>query len=384
MNSIPTVFSETERQKALDRSCPKRCKAAVFERPGSPLSIREIQIPDCLEAHAILCKVTMSTICGSDLHTIFGRRPEPAPSILGHEIVGRIVACGDDHLTDFNGDCLRVGDRITWSIAASCGRCRYCTSGIPQKCERVRKYGHLSLEQHPHLTGGYSEYIYIMPGTAVFKAPPDVPDSVLAPVNCTLATAVNAVKSIGLSPRDTVLVQGTGLLGLYICALAKSAGCPCVIATDVTPSRLDMARRFGADHCLCVRECSQDELASRIVSRCGGNGLDVVFEACGVRDAARVAVEVLDIGGRCLIAGLVTPGSVLDIDANKVVRKCLTIRGIHNYHPEDLHEAIQFVREQRSAYAFEEVVGTMFPLDRINEAMQEAASGRYIRVGVRP
>jgi len=175
-----------------------------------------------------------------------------------------------------------------------------------------------------------------------------------------------------------------GLLGLYICALAKSARCPCVIATDTAPSRLETARRFGADHCLCVREHTSEGLIERIVSLAGGHGLNVAFEACGSRDAARVAVEVLDIGGRCLIAGLVTPGSVLDIDANKIVRKCLTIRGIHNYHPEDLREAIRFIRERRDAYAFQEIVGTVFPLEQINEAVQEAASGRHIRVGVRP
>ncbi len=381
---MTTVLRETELQRDLDRDRPPQCRAAVFERPDSPLALRKVSIPDPLEAGAILCRVAMSTICGSDLHTIFGRRPEPAPSILGHEIVGRIAACGTDGLTDFNGERLRTGDRVTWSIAASCGSCRYCTSGIPQKCERVRKYGHLCLEQHPHLTGGYAEYICIMPGTAVFKAPPEVPDEILAPVNCTLATAVNAVRSIGLRSSDTVLVQGAGLLGLYICALAKSAGCPCVIATDTTPARLETARHFGADHCLCIREHTSEGLIERIVSLAGGHGLNVAFEACGSRDAARVAVEVLDVGGRCLIAGLVTPGSVLDIDANKIVRKCLTIRGIHNYHPEDLREAIRFIREHRDAYAFEEIVGVVFPLEQINEAVKEAASGKHIRVGVRP
>jgi alcohol dehydrogenase len=381
---MTTVSTQTQPQQPLPRNWPEHCRAAVFERPGKALSIREIPIPPSLETHAILCKVAMSTICGSDLHTLSGRRPEPVPSILGHEIVGRITACGDDALTDFNGDRLRVGDRVTWSIAASCGLCRYCTSGIPQKCERVRKYGHLSLKEHPHLTGGYSEYIYIMPGTAVFKVPSDLPDPVLAPVNCTLATAVNAVKSIQLGPQDTVLVQGAGLLGLYICALAKSKGCSPVIVTDTVSSRLEMAKRFGADCSVCVREHTPDRLAERIMSLCGGNRLSAVFEACGARDAARVAIEVLDIAGRLLIAGLVTPGSLLDIDANKIVRKYLTIKGIHNYHPEDLGVALEFVRQQRSVFAFEEIVGMVFPLDQINQAVEEAASGRHIRVGVRP
>jgi alcohol dehydrogenase len=381
---MKTISSKTQIGREVTGVSPKYCKAAVFEHPGDPLSVRDVLIPSSLEPRAILCKVLLSTICGSDLHTIFGRRPEPAPSILGHEIVGEIVACGADNLTDFNGARLCVGDRITWSIAASCGACRYCTSGIPQKCERVRKYGHLSMNEPPGLTGGYAEYIYIMPGTAVFKTPANLDDHLLAPVNCTLATAVNAVKSIQLTSRDTVLVQGAGLLGLYTCALVKSQECPSVIVTDAVPSRLDMARRFGADHVLCIDDFSPERLVERIVDLSESGRLSVAFEACGVRDAAHIAIEALDIEGRCLIAGLVTPGSLLDIDANKIVRKCLTIRGIHNYHPEDLGEALSFVEEHESAYAFKEIVGAVFELDQINQAVDEAASGKHIRVGVRP
>jgi len=90
----------------------KTCKAAVFERVGKPIEIKEFEVPQELEPGAALCRVTLSTICGSDLHTITGRRTEPTPLILGHEIVGGLVALGDGLTKDGFGNKLQVGDRV--------------------------------------------------------------------------------------------------------------------------------------------------------------------------------------------------------------------------------------------------------------------------------
>ncbi|MHC4582279.1 MAG: alcohol dehydrogenase catalytic domain-containing protein, partial [Planctomycetota bacterium] len=166
----------------------------------------------------------MSTICGSDLHTISGRRAEPAPLILGHEIIGEIVALGSDLKKDGFGDKLQVGDRVSWSVMASCGRCFYCELDLPQKCAKLRKYGHTCCNEPPHLTGGYAEYIYLFPGTAIYKIPADISDKIATPANCALSTVINAVETIGLNKGETVLIQGAGLLGLNLVALAVDAG----------------------------------------------------------------------------------------------------------------------------------------------------------------
>ncbi len=383
MNSMKTATEQTQHHMTCGNDVPQHCRAAVFERPDQPLALREIAVPTKLEPDTVLCKIRMSTICGSDLHTIFGRRIEPAPSMLGHEIVGEIVAYQTDNLCDYNGAPLKEGDRITWSVTASSHRCRYCRLGIPQKCTSVRKYGHLALDVPPHITGGYAEYICLMPGTALFKVADNLPDEVVAPANCTLATALNAVTTIRLSPDDTVLIQGAGLLGLYLCALAKNQGCPAIVVTDVDPARLDIARQFGADYCFDAREHSLDELAQCIKAYCPDDRLTVAFEACGA-EVASIAVNALDIGGRYLPAGLVTPNSILNIDANDVVRKCLTIAGIHNYDANHLRAGLEFLEAHHSDYPFDAIVGKVFPLTRVNEAIAEASSGRHIHVGIKP
>jgi len=347
------------------------------------LEIREFNLPDKIEKGAALCKVTMSTICGSDLHTINGRRNEPLPLILGHEIIGTIVALGEGLEYDGLGNKLAIGDRVTWTIMASCGNCYYCRNGLPQKCEKLAKYGHTCSTQPPHLTGGYAEYIYLFSGTVIYKIPESISDEIATPANCALSTSINAVETIGLQEGETVLIQGAGLLGLNLVALAVEAGAKKVFITDVMQSRLDLAKRFGAHVCLNLKDLSPDEVVSQIRAHTGGYGADVAIEVCGVSKVVPQAVQALRIGGRYLVAGLVTPGSNLDIDGNQLTRKYLTVKGIHNYHPKHLGMALKFLEKYSGKYPFGELVGKVFPLSQINEAIKEASSGEFVRVGVR-
>ena len=361
----------------------KECNAAVFIEPGKPLEMRKFNLPHKLEPGAALCKVKMSTICGSDLHTISGRRTEPAPLILGHEIIGEIVALGSDLENDGFGDKLKIGDRVSWSIMASCGRCFYCGLDLPQKCEKLRKYGHTCCNEPPHLTGGYAEYIYLFPGTAIYKIPADIPDEIATPANCALSTVINAVETIGLNKKETVLIQGAGLLGLNLVALAVEAGVKKIFVTDVVKSRLGLAGKFGANFCINVKDLACEEVVSQIRDRTDGYGVDVAFEICGVKEAVGLAVESLRIGGRYLIAGLVMPGSDLGIDGNQLTRKYLTVKGIHNYNPKHLGMALRFLEKCSRKYPYDELVGRVFSLSQINEAIESASTGKHIRIGVR-
>jgi len=363
------------------------CKAAVFEKVGKPMEIQDFEIPKELEPGAALCRVRLSTICGSDLHTITGRRKEPTPLILGHEIVGELVALSDELNTDGFGNKLQVGDRVSWTIMASCGHCYYCKMNLPQKCESLKKYGHTAYndtELKSGLVGGYSEFVYILPGTTLFKIPDVLSDEIAAPANCALSTVINAVETIGIKRGDTVLIQGAGMLGLNAVALAREAGAKQVISTDVVDSRLQMAKRFGATEIVNMKTVPFEKVKDEILKTTGGRGADIIIEVSGIKDVTRQAVELLRIGGRYLIAGLVTPGSMLDIDGNQVTRKYLTIKGIHNYRPDHLGQAIKFLEKYHTKYPYDELVGITFPLREINEAMQDAVTGKYIRVGVKP
>jgi putative phosphonate catabolism associated alcohol dehydrogenase len=359
-----------------------KCRAAVFSRPGQPLEIMPFDVPATPPPGAALCHVRLSTICGSDLHTIFGRRQEPVPLILGHEIVGQVVALGAGLEQDWCGNRLHVGDRVSWSIMASCGECFFCQCELPQKCVQLRKYGHTSCREPPYLTGGYAETICLLPGTAIFRLPASVPDAVAAPANCALSTVVNAVETIALRESETVLIQGAGMLGLNLIALCKEAKASRIVVTDVCRERLDMASAFGADATIDLSSGTDDDRLAALRDQAGDHGFDVAFEVCGVATAVPLALAALRVGGRYLVAGLVTPGSSLCLDGNQLTRRCLTIKGIHNYRPEHLATALRFLEDNWRRYPYDQLVGATFTLDDINQAVQAAASGKFIRVAI--
>jgi putative phosphonate catabolism associated alcohol dehydrogenase len=357
---------------------PETIQGAVFTKVGQPLTLEQFERPT-LTSGQVLCKVRMSTICGSDLHTIMGRRTEPVPLILGHEIVGQIVELGPDAPTDYHGHTLSAGQVVTWSIMANCGECYYCTHDLPQKCVALFKYGHARVTDEPGLSGGFAEYVVLRKGTTILPVPEGLTDSMVTPTNCTLATAMYGMRRIELAAGESVLIQGAGLLGLYQTVLAKEAGASKVIVVDVSPKRLEWAKRFGADMTLTL----DDDPLAAILAATDGHGVDVAFEVCGATEALRFGIDAFRLGGRYLLAGLVTPAP-FDADVNLILRKCLTIRGIHNYRPEDLAGAVAFLKSHARDYPFADLIAHVFPLSEINDAIALAEQGDDIRVAICP
>lgn len=160
------------------------CLGAVFAAAGEPLVIREFELPKLVSGE-LLVRVTCCTICGSDLHTYQGRRSTPTPTILGHEILGVIAALGlGDPPVDLQNRALGVGDRITWSIAASCGDCFFCEHELPQKCEHLFKYGHERISPRHPLSGGLAEFCHLAAKTPIVRLPDTLPDLAACPANC--------------------------------------------------------------------------------------------------------------------------------------------------------------------------------------------------------
>lgn len=362
---------------------PAVCRAAVFEGAGEPIVLREFELPGELPAGSVLCRIRLSTICGSDLHTILGRRVEPAPSILGHESVGEVVAVGDG-ARYWDGSRIEPGERVSWTIMASCGTCVRCLRNLPQKCLELRKYGHMPTEVWPGLTGGYAEYIYLFPGTGIFRVTPGLDDAVVAPANCALATDVCAVESIGgIAPGDRVLISGAGMLGVYLAALAAEAGAGLVMVADTNASRAEAAKQFGAG-AVFGGDMEPGAVARWARGQCGDEGVDVAFEVCGDPRAASASLDALRSGGRLLVAGLVSANSVFPVDGNVLTRKCLTVRGIHNYHPSHLETALRFLAETADKYPYRTLVGPIVALPEMERAIALARAGTALRVGLRP
>ena len=355
----------------------------VFSGPRGVLSPASFALPQ-LQAGELLVKISLCTLCGSDLHTFEGRRPTPTPTILGHEILGHVAKLPTGgEVCDVSGRPLKLGDRITWAVAASCKSCFFCRQGLPQKCDSLFKYGHQAITDEHSLSGGLADYCHLASGTAVVLVPDELPDVVAAPASCATATVAAALRYAGDCRDRIVLIQGAGMLGLTAAAMAQDCGASAVIVTDVDAKRLVTARDFGANHEVCVKS-GPGELRTLIGQLTDDRGVDVALEMSGSADATESAIELLRIGGRLILVGAVFPGPPVSFNAETIVRKMLSIQGIHNYAPEDLVEALGFLSRSSDEYDFGNLVSSPFALSEAAAAFRHAAESRTLRVAVRP
>jgi alcohol dehydrogenase len=356
-----------------------RALAAIFSGHGQPFRLEEFAIPQPARGE-ILVDITCSTICGSDLHTWHGRRMEPTPCILGHEIVGRIAAFGaESPRTDMRGEFLQVGDRITWTIAASCGECFFCKNGLPQKCEHLFKYGHNAIAPGKEFSGGFAECCILTPGTGIVKLPDGLSDMIAAPANCAVSTVAAALRLAGTVEGATIAVLGCGVLGVNAIAMARHLGAANVIACDVSVERSEVAGRFGA-----TEFAEPDDLRVMLQDLTNGRGADISLEFSGAAAAAAGAIAATRTGGVAVIAGTTTPGANLQLDANDLVRRMLTIRGLHNYGPQDLLTAVDFLSATADLVPYADLSGGSFCLSEIDKAFAVSSELPGRRVAVIP
>ena len=362
----------------------KSGKIAVYDAPGKPFEVRTFPIRTPRPGE-VLVKIRMSTICRSDIHSWLGHRPNPCPGVLGHEIIGDIVALGEGITHDMRGDPLAVGDRITWSEYFIPGPNYYTeVLDLPQKSPGVDKYGHMAVTTEPHHHGGFGEYCYVLPQSWILKLPTGLTDEEATPINCGVATMICVAERAEIGMSDAVVVQGLGLLGLYGAAIAKVRGARLVIGLDTVAARREMSTRFGVDVALDPAALGEDELVKKICGLCRPEGADAVIEVCGTPDVIPSGLKFVRTGGRYVLAGVVNPDSFVRIDANLLLRKLITLRGVHNYHPRNLIEALDFVVANRKRFPFHELVDGKYRLDEVGKAMKDAAERRVLRAAIVP
>ena len=334
--------------------------AAIFDRAGTPFRLEELPLPARLADGELLVAISLATVCGSDLHTVAGRRQEPVPCVLGHEGVGRVIAAGAGRES-------WMDKRITWSSADSCGVCAACTAwDLPQKCEHVFKYGHATLHEGSGLHGTYATHIVLRCGTHVVEVPETIADAVAASANCSLATMANVTEHLPV-PCRVVVVQGAGLLGLHGCALLRAAGVERVIVVDTDAARLAKVAEFGGE------ALRSEEVPNRAA--------DVVIEAAGVPSIVAEGLRMLRPGGHYLFVGMVHPDSALNITGESIIRSCVSLRGFHNYAPRHLDRAVAFLGES-TALPWSSLVSPPLPLAQLDEAFALSATRRWARMAV--
>jgi alcohol dehydrogenase len=200
-----------------------------------------------------------------------------------------------------------------------------------------------------------------------------LPISVACPANCATATVAGAIRACGALDGANLGVVGAGMLGLTACAIATASGARVIVA-EPDGGRRRRAAEFGA-----VAAFHPDELAS-----VAAGSLDAVIEVSGTNAGFLAALPTVRVGGTMILVGAVSPSHDVPVSLEGIVRRCLTIRGLHNYGPDDLVAAVDFLERHHGRSPFAELVSEWFPLSDTTGAFTAAADPACIRVGIRP
>lgn len=272
-------------------------------------------------------KVKAAGICGSDVHGyqgITGRRIPPM--IMGHELSGIISEVGKDVET------LKVGDRVVPYPMDYCGECVFCKRGDTQFCPEKRQFGVLTVD------GGFAEYLCV-PAKVCYKINDNISYSAGSTVE-PLAVAYRGVKHAGDIEGKNILIVGSGTIGLMLVACAKVQNPAKIIVSDLSNSRLDVARKMGADVTI---NPSESDIKEVIKTNTDDRGVDVSFEAVGVTPACVQSLENLRIGGTSIWLG--QGKKTVEIGMLDIVTRELTVSGSFTYGLKEFEAAVAMFNE---------------------------------------
>ena len=333
---------------------------------NNDVRLEEMPVPEIGEDE-VLVRVMASGICGSDVMEWY--RKDRVPLVLGHEIAGTVEKAG----TAVKG--LKARDRVAVSHHVPCNKCRYCLSGHHSVCETLRKTN--------FYPGGFSEFVRVPSVNIKQKGVYVLPDEVSfeeATVTEPLACVLRGQRIAGVDPGQTVLVLGSGISGILHIQYARLLGAKRIIATDISPYKVEAARRFGANFALKASELSAEGLR-RIND---GNLADTVVLCAGAKAAVGQALSCVDRGGTVLFFAaaekdLALPGSINDI----FWRSEVTLTSSYAATPEEHLLALELIRSRKINAG--RMITHRFPLERAVEGFKlVAGSGDSLKVIIEP
>src|ERR1700675_840627 len=278
---MATVFQERLQQE--QKAATSTMRALGFRGPNQ-IGIEHVPIPEPGPGEAVIC-VTLTTICGTDLHILKGEYPVKPGLIIGHEPVGIIHEIGVGVIG------YRIGERVLVGAITPCGQCSYCLSGDWSQCGGAIggwKFGNT-------INGAQAEYLLVPNAQAnLAKIPDDLTDEQVVLLADIASTGISAAESADLQIGDTVADFAQGPIGLCATAGAKLKGASLIVAVESDPVRIKMSRQMGAD---AVFDFKQHDVVEEIKRLTGGRGGDVAIEALGTQETFESALRVLRPGG---------------------------------------------------------------------------------------
>lgn len=364
---------------------PIATRAAVLRGIGEPLVIEVLPLPDP-EPGALLVRLDRTTLCGTDAHLWQGFLPGvELPIVLGHEMVGTVIALGEGAGVDALGRPVGMGTRLVWSESV-CGHCHGCSVLREPVLCADRGYGFRQrADRPPYVTGGLAEHCYVPPGAARLVVPHGFPDNWAAAAGCAGKTVLRAFERAGgVQVGQTVVIQGSGPLGLIGTALARASGAGLVITVGAPANRLAIAKAWGADETVSVTEVPDpDERVATVEELTGGRGADLVFDFAGSPTANREGVLMCAQHGRHVVVGIAGP-SALAIPLDVVMSRELRVIGSLNGDVADLAAALRFLESNSDTFDWDLMFGEPVGLDEASAAIADMASMAAVKAVIAP
>jgi len=339
-------------------------RALVKETAGPGIVLREVPVPACGPSEALI-RVHHAGVCGTDLHiwewdSWASKRLKP-PVIIGHEFAGEITQLGSEAGA---AGLLAVGDLVTAEGHIVCGHCLQCRLGAAHLCRRTQIIG-------VDRDGAFADYI-VMPASNVMTL-----DGIPTEIGAIMDPMGNAVHTVleAEVPGSTVLVLGCGPIGCFAIGVARAAGASLVIASDLNPKRLELARAMGAQITL---NPTHDDVVARVRELTGGDGVDLVCEMSGHPSGHAQAFAAARMGGRLNLLG--TPSRTTEVDfARDIIFKGLTLYGVTGRKMyQTWHQMFRFLRAGQVDPR--PVITHRFPLEQIADAIQVIKDGQAGKV----
>jgi threonine dehydrogenase-like Zn-dependent dehydrogenase len=359
-------------------------RRAVLVAPGQPLETWEAPVAPPAGGD-ILVEVEMAGVCGTDYHFYLGEVALPGPMVLGHEGIGRVVELSGDINTDSAGVPIASGDRVYWVPLKPCHRCHACTILEDTSLCPHQSPGRF---RDPELTpfATYTEFALLPFGMAYFKVPDGTPSEAVIAFGCAMPTMLHAIERLGpIRFGDSVVVQGSGPVGLAAVLLARLAGAGDITIIGAQHSRLEMAKRLGATSTVDLEvAATPDERVTSAMAATGGRGADVVIEAAGKLSAFDEGLRLVARGGRYLIVGLWSAPGKAQLEPRLVNNGNARIIGSALSRPRHIHQAVEVARRHHEQLPLTDVVSHRFGLAQAQEAIESVGRQETVKAVIQP
>lgn len=349
---------------------PIMSKVAVLDEINGKFTIEEQSVPEPKDDEFVV-RTEFTGVCGTDVHMYYGHLDTAKyPLLMGHEIAGIIEKVGKNVTEDSLGQSVKIGDRVVVVPGVSCGDCYYCKIlKTPSRCSNRKAYGFAPNTEENKLTGGFSQYVHIKyPQTSFLKT--DL-DPRVASLTEPLSICVHGFHRMGgVRLGSTVLVQGTGAIGLGAIAFAKRSGAGKVIAVGGPKKRLEIAKKLGAEVVIDIEDIRDPKERIRLVKEetKGGRGVDVAIECTGFPASIPEGIECLRDSAHYLELGHFTDNGSVDINPHyHIMRKNVSIHGIWASEVGYMDMTLSIL--ERMELPYDELVSHILPLNRLEDSI---------------